>query len=367
MSPDSTRPRILVVEDDEGARENLRDILELDDYAVETFDAAAPALASLHGQDVLAVILDRRLPDGRAEELLPRFNELAPGVAVIVVTGYADVDSAIAAMRLGAVDYLFKPINADLLRASVARVAERRRLGAELEEARRRAVQAQRLAAIGEVFTGLAHESRNALQRSQVALERLAKRVKDQPEALELIARAQRAQDYLHGLYEEVRNYAAPLTSLEKRPWHLARLLERTWEDLAVVREGRQAQLLQDGPAIDARCKVDARRMEQVFRNVLENALAACADPVEIRAHWSTTSLAGQPALQVAIRDNGPGLTAEARERIFDPFFTTKARGTGLGMAIAKRIVEAHGGRLSAGHANGVGAEIVVTLLSDAS
>jgi signal transduction histidine kinase len=62
------------------------------------------------------------------------------------------------------------------------------------------------------------------------------------------------------------------------------------------------------------------------------------------------------------VRDNGPGLNPEQRRRIFDPFFTTKTKGTGLGMAIAKRIVEAHGGQITVGSGSGNGAEILIIL-----
>jgi signal transduction histidine kinase len=77
--------------------------------------------------------------------------------------------------------------------------------------------------------------------------------------------------------------------------------------------------------------------------------------------------LGDRPALCVAVRDNGPGLNAEQRRRIFEPFFTTKTKGTGLGMAIAKRIVEAHGGRLAVGTGTGPGAEIILTLPREGS
>ena len=90
-------------------------------------------------------------------------------------------------------------------------------------------------------------------------------------------------------------------------------------------------------------------RMQQVFRNILENALAACRDPVVIAISCSEARLQGRPALRISVRDNGPGLTTEQYQRIFDPFYTTKTKGTGLGMAIAKRIVETHGGRIAAG------------------
>src|SRR5262249_48762630 len=100
----------------------------------------------------------------------------------------------------------------------------------------------------------------------------------------------------------------------------------------------------------------------QVLRNILENALGACADPVVITVSWSEIMLENRPALRLAIRDNGPGLSPDARQRIFEPFFTTKTHGTGLGMAIGKRIVEAHQGQISVGANGGPGAEILVTL-----
>jgi two-component system, LuxR family, sensor kinase FixL len=77
---------------------------------------------------------------------------------------------------------------------------------------------------------------------------------------------------------------------------------------------------------------------------------------------FAVASEESQEAVQVSIRDNGPGLNPEQRERIFQPFYTTKSRGSGLGMAITKRIVEAHGGRIAVGAADTPGTEILVTL-----
>jgi two-component system sensor kinase FixL len=66
--------------------------------------------------------------------------------------------------------------------------------------------------------------------------------------------------------------------------------------------------------------------------------------------------------VRVSFKDNGPGLSAEQKQRIFEPFFTTKTKGTGLGMAIAKRIVEAHRGQISVGGGTTPGAEILLIL-----
>src|SRR5690349_7107382 len=116
--PSESDVRVLIVDDDADTRSNLCDILELDQFQIETAGTVAEALNRTDWDRISAVILDRRLPDGNAEELLPRLRNLAPEAAVLIVTGYADLQGAIAALRQGAADYILKPINPDALRAS---------------------------------------------------------------------------------------------------------------------------------------------------------------------------------------------------------------------------------------------------------
>ncbi len=231
----------------------------------------------------------------------------------------------------------------------------------ERKNAQERLLQTERLAAIGQMVTGLAHESGNALARSQACLEMLAMEVEDRAEAMDLVGRVQQAQNHLQQLYEEVRGYAAPLR-LDRDTLNVQTTWRQVWTNLELLRKGRTAILRELTDGVDLNCSFDLFRMQQVFRNILENALAACRDPVEITITCSEVSLKGRPALRIAVRDNGPGLNAEQRQRIFEPFYTTKTKGTGLGMAIAKRIVEAHGGRIAVGTGSDRGAEIVLTL-----
>jgi two-component system, LuxR family, sensor kinase FixL len=230
-----------------------------------------------------------------------------------------------------------------------------------VKQAQEQALQSERLAAIGQMMAGLAHESGNALARSQACLEMLTFAVENQPKALNLIARIQAAQDHLKQLYDDVRNYAAPL-KLDFEDWYLPAVWRQSWENLAVLRSHKSGTLLEDLGGIDLRLQLDQFRMGQVFRNIIENALAACADPAEIKVICTRSEINGQPAIQVAFRDNGPGLNEEQRQRMFEPFYTTKTKGTGLGMAISKRIVEAHGGRIEIGSGTQTGTEIVVIL-----
>jgi signal transduction histidine kinase len=227
------------------------------------------------------------------------------------------------------------------------------------KRAEERMLQAQRLAAIGEMVAGLAHESRNALQRSKACLEMLAMEVEDRPEALDLVARVNKAQDHLHHLYEEVRSYAAPL-KLKRETVNLADVWRDCWSHLELMRSEKRVELVEpagEAPLVEA----DLFALGQVFRNIFENAIVACPEAGEVTVSWRRTRLEERPAVEVAICDNGPGLNPEQAQRIFDPFFTTKTKGTGLGMAIAKRIVEAHGGRIAVG-VNCGGAQILLTL-----
>jgi len=225
-----------------------------------------------------------------------------------------------------------------------------------LIDAQQKALQAERLAAIGQMMAGLAHESGNALARSQACLEMLAMEVQDRPEAIELIERTQKAQDHLQQLYEEVRSYAAPF-KLELEDWDVALIWRQAWENLVVRRQGRDAQIHEECQDVDRRCAIDPFRLEQVFRNILDNSLSACLDPLRITICCTSAALAGRPALRISILDNGPGLNPEQARRIFEPFFTTKTKGTGLGMAIARRIIDAHSGQIAVGTATEPGSQ----------
>lgn len=107
----------------------------------------------------------------------------------------------------------------------------------------------------------------------------------------------------------------------------------------------------------------DRRMISQVLRNVFENSLDA-ADPVRIQV--TGTPSASDESARITIADNGPGLSDEQARRFFGPFFTTRMRGIGLGMAISRRIVEAHGDTMHVHTLNGSqpasGTEIVISL-----
>jgi signal transduction histidine kinase len=191
-------------------------------------------------------------------------------------------------------------------------------------------------------------------------LERLSWRLEGQPEEMDLLQRARAAQNDLTRLFEEVRSYAGPLR-LEVSFCTLCEVWREAWQKVSAVHPQCAAQLEEQGEA-DLWINADCFRLGQVFRNILENAFAACAGPLRVIILWEEIVLAERPALRVTIRDNGLGLGPGPHDRLFEPFYTTKPHGSGLGLAIARRIVEAHGGYITAGNGPEGGAELIFTL-----
>lgn len=247
------------------------------------------------------------------------------------------------------------------LDAAIIDFAYQQSFATQLEEsAAAKVQQSERLAAIGQMVTGLAHESRNVLQRSHACLEALLLDIEDRPEALKQAHRIQTALDRLHLLYEEVRNYAAPI-NLDRESLDLARLIANAWHNLEPRWKEQQATLTLHCPQpADAILAGDRHRLDQVFTNLLQNAIDAAGRNGKIRCAISCKP--GSALCQIDLEDNGPGIPSDRGNRIFEPFFTTKTKGTGLGLAITKRIIDAHQGQIAVGKSDLGGARITVIL-----
>jgi len=219
----------------------------------------------------------------------------------------------------------------------------------------------QQLATIAQVAAGLSHESRAALQRISASAEMLELELGGNPTALKHVAQIQQSQMHMHRLLEDLRSYAAP-EPLDCSPVRISEIWREAWRSLQPQRKARQARVCEHISAKELLIEADYFRLVQLFRNLLENSLAAATDPVRIDVLCEEVNLGAVPAVRVIVRDNGPGFDRDQRTRIFEPFYTTKPTGTGLGMAIAQRIVKAHGGIIAVGNNPLPGAEIVIEL-----
>ena len=169
--------------------------------------------------------------------------------------------------------------------------------------------------------------------------------LQDQPQALKDLTTIERAGSHIRNLLEEVRAYAAPI-NLNLAAESIPNVWRRAWRSIEHRLDGHHATMHESLPqqidSAECRISIDASRMEQVFRNLFENALEASKGPVQV----DVTCQATEDAIEVTVQDDGPGVPDSYQEKLFDAFATTKATGTGLGLAICRRVVEAHGGQL---------------------
>ena len=362
---------VLVVDDDADTRLNLCDILELDGYAVETAGTMADVLARDDWERFEAVILDRHLPDGTAEDLLPQLRQLAPDAAVMIVTGFADVPATIAAFRLGAADYILKPINLDELRARLGRHTEHRRdrlaLRERTEELRsttQQLWQAARLAGVGELAASIAHELNNPLGTVSLRIEGvLAKTPPDDPRrrALEVIEQeVERMARLVANLLQFSRAGVDKVSTVDVGE-EVRRTIELVEHLLRKQQIRTEPEFAPDLPLIYA----DRQQLRQVMLNLFTNAIDAMPDGGRLIPRLRTGLLpSDRPSIVIEVSDTGTGIALELLPRVTEPFFTTKpeGKGTGLGLAICRRIVQQHQGVIEVESTLGQGTTVRIIL-----
>lgn len=208
---------------------------------------------------------------------------------------------------------------------------------------RQRMARMERMASLGRLSAGIAHEVRNPLTGVSLMLDELHDRLLSQPHDQQLIRRSLEELERLEHLVNELLNFASvPRTSLQ--PGDVAGVLrdtlflvEKQFQKCGVA---LQIELPDDLP----RFPLDANKLKQAFLNLLTNALDATPDggTVTVRAEQT------KQGVEVTIADNGEGIPAEKLDLIFEPFYTSKGEGTGLGLSITHNIISDHGGRIEA-------------------
>ena len=219
-------------------------------------------------------------------------------------------------------------------------LAERlRRTGGELEVANERALAAERLALLGRIAAGLAHEIRNPLGSISGSIEMLREAPGMSDEDRKLCDIVQREAARLNHLVSDMLDLSGPkrpepedvdVAALAREVVQLASRSERSGSgDVTVTYEGPDGALL-------ARC--DAGQMRQVLWNLVRNGVQATAAGTKV----TVSVTAAEKRVEMAVTDEGPGISAEASEKIFDAFYTTRSHGSGIGLAVVRRIIDDH-------------------------
>jgi two-component system, NtrC family, sensor histidine kinase HydH len=225
----------------------------------------------------------------------------------------------------------------------------------ELRRAEAEARRAERLAALGQLSAGLAHEIRNPLGVIKGSAEMLSRKVAEsQPLVAELAGYISSEVNRLNALVMRFLDFARP-SKLALRPERISEIVEHALESAAAsfpnAKVKVERQYVPGLPEIQA----DRQLCEQVFVNLITNAFQAMEGEAESSARIPEGTLRlsitpeisnGEPGVCVTVEDSGPGVPLELREQIFNPFFTSKKEGVGLGLSIVAKIVDDHGGTI---------------------
>jgi two-component system NtrC family sensor kinase len=291
--------------------------------------------------DVCLTDLSMRGMDG--QDLIRRLREQHPSIVPIVITGFGTVQRTVDLMRLGAFDVLTKPCAAGEIGATVAKALEHHealRANADLRERLR--VQ-DKLAMIGKLAAGVAHELNNPLDAALRCVRMAKDRVGEDAEAVESLDLAHagllRMADIVKSLLTFSRHAA-----VEQAPQALHALVEESVTGVSLALADEAPRITTEVAPEVARADVP-RGLFQVVTNLVRNA----ADATGKTGHVKVRAARDGDDLRVRVEDDGPGIPPAVLPRIFEPFFTTKApgKGTGLGLPISARIVEKFGGSIS--------------------
>ena len=221
-------------------------------------------------------------------------------------------------------------------------------LRVELEESRGRAARQEKLASLGTLAAGVAHEIRNPLTAINVRIHGLKKKFPPQSSEYEDVLVISHEIQRLEGIVQGVLRFARPADP--KLVTISADSLLTRIQSLFSPQFDKTALRLKLESVPDLWVRVDPGQIEQVLINLIQNAAESMVKggAITLRARDGSARLGGnlRPTILLEVSDTGAGLSPEIRKRIFDPFFTTKEAGTGLGLAIAARIVEKQGGAL---------------------
>lgn len=353
----------------QAVRVALRDRFEVS--AAENLDQGRSQLAA-GAFDV--VFLDLMLPDGNGLDFVAEVRRSDSDTAVVVITAHGTLDNAIRALNEGASFYLQKPFRRESVQACAGQMAERVRLLREnrkllrdlratvedLRSSQAEVVKNEKLAAVGRLAAGMAHEINNPLQAVLGFADLLTKGTLEERVRRDLrmiTANAERIRRIVRGMMAFGRAAGGPWKPVDLNP-----VVRRAVEEAQREGDASRVETLVDCAADLPPVHANDAYLQQVVQNVVVNALQAM--PGGGRLEVRTRALEGW--VEVEVRDTGVGIAPEHLDRVYDPFFTTRptGEGAGLGLSFAYGVVKDYGGEIRIESQPGRGTTVVVRLPS---
>jgi len=346
------KPRILIVDDDEQNLTLLSIKMEREGYEVAKASNGFEAIDRVCSYKPDLIIMDVMMPGMDGYEALRRIksNEESRYIPVIMLTGRTDVEDKIMGFEVGAEDYISKPFSLVEVAARVKSLLRMRALQNKLRDT-------EKMAALGEMVDGIAHDVRNPL----VTIGGLARRLYEHETeethkvyASRIIEAVERLERMLTRIDEYKRILSTTLVEGD-----INSVILEAVSDIREVIEGSdksievKTRLMPDPPHI----RLDRMNLKIAIFNILQNSFEAIERSGEISVETLPTS---DGEILLRIRDTGAGMSEEDMRNVFNPFQTSKMQGAGLGLTICYRIVHDHGGDITVESEKGKGATVTM-------
>ena len=375
-APDSKSGRILVIDDDQDLAESVVEVLEDDGYTVEMALDADSAIEAARNFDAQIALIDIRLGQSSGLKLIEPLKSARPTVMPIMMTGNSDREAAISAIRLGAYDFLTKPVQFGDLFAALDRCFDHLQLQADKEQALREMEIAKEEAqaanrAKSEFLASVSHELRTPLN----AIIGLSDVIQSQGSANlpdgkveEFAGDINAAGQQLFGVVNDVLNIAtieAGRMTLEESDFDLCYVIEAVCRSFATESDAKDLTIETGMPSESFYILGDARKFRLVLEKLIGNAIKFTETGGRIEVSFEIDQ---HESLCLSIKDNGIGIREEDIPKALAAFvqvdgsLSREFEGTGLGLPIASAITELHGGRLELKSEVEVGTTVLVRL-----
>ena len=367
---------VAIVDDEENIRTILSDSLVAAGFEVCGFEGAEPALASLEENKPDVMVADLRMPGMNGLEMVREVRRLSPDTQVVILTGYGDMKSAVEALRLGAYDYLSKPVDIDRLTQSIRNAAERRALVLANRTLLRSLEEANRLKA--EFIRGMNHEVRTPLGHILGFAQILEETLQDlNDKQLRYFENIRAGANGLLEMFENILQFSALQSGdarVKREPFSVSMLIDDVLESYVEAGKEKRLRLEREADA-DMVAEADLEMCRKILALLLDNAVKFTPEDghVLVRA-----DIRPEPALDggrdipddgvkaagwlhMAVVDTGEGIDPEDHERIFNLFeqvdgaLNRQHQGSGLGLALALSLARGQGGTITVDSRPGAG------------
>ena len=381
--------KLLIIDDERPILEMLEISLASEGYDVFTAESGKAGLEIFGRENPKLILTDIKMPGMDGVEVLKRIKEKDSEAEVIVITGHGDMDSAVAALRCGASDFLTKPIRDEALMLTLERAKQKISIAQqlkdyaenleqtvekrtrELRKAQEDLVKSERLATIGETVAGVAHYIKNILNGLRGGMYKVnSAMAKHKPEQMkdgwDMVQRniekvSQLVLDLLS--YSKERSPEQKTCSPNQIVAEVVELLKQKADENSI-----KLNVLFDPNIKEA--DFDPKGIHDALLNLVSNAIDACIYDKNTSKSWEVTVKTGIETTDSGIEkilfevsDNGCGMNPEIQSKIFTRFFSTKeGQGTGLGLLITQKIIQEHGGEIALNSKEGVGTTFSVRL-----